>query len=57
MFKLHLVNPFNWFRGMIKFPIGYYTFNGCDCRTCVGCNGGRPGWGFNFLLIGFSISK
>lgn len=52
--KFFKVNPLNWFRGMIEFPIGFYSFEKCECRTCKGENGG---WGFLFLFFGFKVNQ
>ena len=52
--KLFKVNPLNWFRGIIKFPLGFYKYDKCDCRTC---QSEGPGWGFMALFLGISFSK
>ena len=52
----YLISPIDYFRGLIKFPIGFYTFDSCSCLTCKKANGGRPGWGIGFLFFGFSYS-
>lgn len=53
----HLINPLDWFKGMIKFPIGYYKFDTCNCKTCVKVNGEEGGWGIMFLFFGISVSN
>jgi len=42
------VNPLDWFRGAIKFPIGPFKASECDCSSCQG----RTGWGVMFLFFG-----
>ena len=49
--KWFLVNPLNYFRGLIKFPMGYFEYNPCDCGTC---RNKYYGWGIMFLFFGFN---
>lgn len=46
------INPINYLRGLIKFPLGYYSFDKCSCATCK--NEG-PGWGISFFFIGINF--
>lgn len=48
---LFLINPLNYLKGQIKFPIGFFKFDACDCRTC----GNKEGWGISLLFIGVSF--
>jgi len=52
--KFFRVNPLDFFRGYIKFPIGFYTYDKCNCKTCKGAN---AGWGIMFLLFGVRFTK
>ena len=38
--KFFKINPLDYIRGLIKFPIGFYKYDKCDCSTCKGVNGG-----------------
>lgn len=61
--RLYSMNPLDYFKGFIGFPLGYYKFkpctlaNGKPCRTCKnsGFGGEKPGWGFQFLFFGFTV--
>ena len=52
--KIFLINPLNFFKGYIKFPLGYFTYKNCDCRTCKNCG---DGWGLMFLFFGVNFKK
>ena len=56
----YFINPLDWVRGYIVFPIGFYTYekctlhNGKPCRSC-GDGGNYGGFGFQLLFIGISF--
>jgi hypothetical protein len=61
--QLYLINPLDFFRGYVGFPLGYYKFEGCNlnngkpCYSCKEAGGDKGGWGIQFIFFGFSVSN